>query len=541
MTNLEKEAFERYEQLKADIKRSTAFVKKETPTEKEKRIEKLKGDPIAFCKYYFPMYFDPEEGGSEFGWFQKKALKDIFIDDDYYGVWEFPREHAKSVLATIFVPMFLKANKKVSGCVLCNQKFEGAKGLLSSLQAELESNQLYIADYGEQYSHGEWSSGRFSTKDGITFWAIGKGQSPRGIRKQNKRPNLLITDDFDDDEEVKNEERVDESLRWLTGALYGAIAINQRRIVMVGNRIHLRSCLAQIVGDIGEGDKKNESVKHIKVFALENPKTHEKDESERGVPAWKERYTRERFVNVIFKQMGYFMTQREYFHNPIIEGNRFKNHMFLFRPVPYDLKGFVVVTYLDPSYKDGKKNDFKGLVAVGKIWNEAAGVWNWYLLDVWVRRESFVAMVKAHYEMVFALKERRALPYNLIEGNGGQADLRVHYITESPKYKEPMVPTPDMRDKPEKKGRIDELLVYFENGLFFIDERLRDSPDFYEWKDQFLSHPYGHDDAPDATEGGICILNQKSAGHQAISSGGATRTHQTRGVMVNRERGYGRR
>jgi hypothetical protein len=534
MTNLEKEALERYEQIKEDIKRSTAFVKKESPLDKVKRIDKLKADPVAFCKYYFPMYFDPEDGGSEFGWFHKKALKDVKSDSDYYGVWEFPREHAKSVLATIFVPMYLKSIGQVSGVVVCNQKGEGAKGLLSSLQAELESNQLYIADYGEQYSHGEWTSGQFATKDGIGFWAIGKGQSPRGIRKQNKRPNLLIIDDFDDDEEVENEDRVNKSLRWLKGALFGAISINQRRIIMVGNRIHQQSCLAQIVGDVNEGDVKDEAVSHIKVYALENPKTHQKDESETGVPAWKEKYTRERFTK-IFKQMGYFMTQREYFHNPVREGNRFKDSMFLFRPVPKDLSKFaIVVTYLDPSYKDGKKNDYKGLVAIGKIWNESRNVWNYYLLDVWLRRESFVAMVKAHYEMVFALKERRIIPHNYLEGNGGQSDLRVHYVTESYKYKEPMVPTADMTDKPEKKGRIDELLVLFENEFFFIDERLKGTPDYQTWKEQFLSHPNGHDDGPDATKGGVDIANQKTTGHNQISSGGKTRTLAQRGVMTDR-------
>ena len=541
MTSSEKEALERFEQLKADIKRTTSYVPKETAIQKQKRIEKLLNDPPAFCKFYYPMYFDPEDGGAEFGWFHKKALKDIWKDKDYYGVWEFPREHAKSVLATIFAPMFLKAKGEVSGCVICNQKGEGAKGLLSSLQAELESNQLYINDFGVQYSHGEWSSGHFVTKDGTGFWAIGKGQSPRGIRKQNKRPNLLIIDDFDDDEEVENEDRVNKSMRWLKGALFGAMSINQRRIVMVGNRIHLKSCLARIVGDVNEGDVKDDSVSHIKVFALENPKTHAKDESESGVPAWKEKYTRERFLK-IFKQMGYFMTQREYFHNPVREGNRFKNEWFVFRSIGESLRAYdVVVTYNDPSFKDTKKNDYKAIVAVGKIWNPSRNLWEWHLIDCWVRQASRSQMVTAHYNMHESLSRRGAkCLYHYIEANFIQDMIMDDYVRESAVRGKMMPITPDKRDKPNKEGRIDGIMVYFENDLFFCNEALKGNQDFQNWKDQFLAFPAGHDDAPDATEGAIFIANQKSANHIPITSGGATRSIAVRGTMVNRESNRGK-
>ena len=72
-------------------------------------------------------------------------------------------------------------------------------------------------------------------------------------------------------------------------------------MIIIGNRIHKKSVLAHIVGDVEEGDPEKPKIMHLKVYALENPKTHEMDLSEKGVPAWKERYTREELMPV-FRQ-----------------------------------------------------------------------------------------------------------------------------------------------------------------------------------------------------------------------------------------------
>jgi hypothetical protein len=276
---------------------------------KEERLKSLLGSFEKFCKYYFPVFFDPATGGAEFGWFHKKAAKEIIENNNIFAVLEFPREHAKSVLSDIFMPLYLKAKGEVTGFVIASQSANKAKGLLADIQAQLESNQRYIYDFGEQYNFGNWSEQHFVTKDGTGFWAIGRRESPRGLREAEKRPNVLVIDDLDDDEEVKNDDLIQKSLDWLRGALIGAMAIKQRRIIMVGNRIAKKSILSHVVGDVEDDDPINEGITHIKVYALENPKTHKEDQSEKGVPAWKERYTRDDILKVMH-QMGYRMAQR---------------------------------------------------------------------------------------------------------------------------------------------------------------------------------------------------------------------------------------
>lgn len=515
----EKQAWERYFDLKKKISAATAPVKDESPEAKEKRIKRLLDDPVAFCKYYFPQFFDPAQGGAEFAWFQKKLLKDISAFDDFFGVFEAPREHAKSVLCDIFIPLLLKAKGELTGLVICSHNKKNACGLISDLQAQLESNRRYIDDFGQQFNYGSWAEGHFITRDGVGFWAIGKGESPRGLREAEKRPNTLIIDDFDEDEEVLSETRVDKSLRWLKGALMGAIAIKRRRIIMTGNRIHKRSALAKIVGDVEDDDIKNEGVYHLKVFALENPKTHKEDQSETGVPAWN-RYTRADLQKV-FDQIGYVMTQREFFHRHIEQGTVFKTDWIRFEKTPKSLKDFnIIVTYNDPSFKDSKKNDYKAIIAVGKSGR------HWWLLDVWVRQATRKAMVQAHYDMGKRLELRnpqRLIHY--IEANFTQDQLLEDYVNESVERGYMLPIKQDLRQKPNKQGRIENMMVYWERNLVIVDEELAKSRDWQNFKDQMVAFPQGHDDGPDAFEGAVFKVNEHVRVEAPMSLGNKRRNN----------------
>ncbi len=500
MSLSQKDALLRFEELKKHIARSTPVPRRESVAAKEKRIKALLDDYDAFCHYYFPEYFDPANKGSEFGWFHLKGAHEVTINPNIFAVWEWPREHAKSVEAVIFVPLFLKAREEVDGMVLNSQSADKAKGLLGDIQAQLEANERYINDFGEQKSLGNWTEGHFVTRDGVGFWAIGKGQSPRGIREAEKRPNLLVIDDFDDDIEVQNEDRVQKSLDWLKGALIGAMSLLQTRIIMVGNRIAKKSALAHIVGDIEEGDPKNPEISHIKVYALENPHTREEDQSEYGVPAWIERYTREHILRRI-RIMGYRMAQREFFHRQIKEGRIFKDEWLRFIKLP-EYKYFdAIITYCDPSFKDSKKNDFKAIMAVGKIGAKL------YLVDCWVRQASRYSMVAAHYNMHESLEvlQPRILQH-YIEANFMQDQMIEDYVLESSNRGYLMPIREDKRAKPNKEGRIENLSPLFEQGLVAINEELKESLDYQVFRSQLTGFPNYHDDSPDAFEGAAWYL-----------------------------------
>ncbi|MDZ4211077.1 MAG: hypothetical protein U1C59_05120, partial [Methylotenera sp.] len=175
----------------------------ETPASRSTRIARAKKDYNYFVNTYFKHYADTDCAP-----FQLDAANKIKGDPNIFAILEWPREHAKSVHADVLIPLWIKINGQLTGMVQVGKNWDDAAGLLADLQAELEFNPLFIRDFGAQKTDGSWQTGEFIDSDGIEYVAIGRGQSPRGIRNRQKRPNYCSIDDIDDDELVENPDRV---------------------------------------------------------------------------------------------------------------------------------------------------------------------------------------------------------------------------------------------------------------------------------------------------------------------------------------------
>lgn len=484
----------------------------ETQQEREQRIKELikPKNFEAFCKYYFPHYID-----SSFGWFHKQGAKEIITHDDVMVALEWPREHAKSVFADVFIPMWLKATDNLTGMVLASETDEKAAVLLGDLQAELMENQRYISDFGNQRTLGNWTEGHFTTTDGVGFWSFGLGQNPAGVRKASKRPNYGVIDDAANKRRSKNQDRIKADVDWVLGDWLGCMAIKSSRIVFANNRTCSNDLMAHLVGDVNEGDPKREGLIHIKVFATEDPKTHKMvliDEG--GVPAWKERYT----VAELKKRMGimgYRNAMRNFYHLDIKDGNIFKEEDLPWVSMLQLDKYDALISYNDPSYKDTRKNDTKAIVLIGKAGSYYDILW------CWVRHASRKAMVMAHYLADDIVKGRIDVPAiprgksevncaHYMEANFLQEDLFMdEYNNEGERRNNQLRIRPDKRAKPDKVGRIEDLSPIAESGCLRFNKRLQKDIDMITLRDQFLSFPNGHDDGPDAVEGAIYLLNKR--------------------------------
>lgn len=490
MTRADQKEYKQWLELCDRIRSQTTCIKKETTIQQSKRKAELQGNFVQFCEYYFPHYLD-----SKFGWFHKKAAKAITGDDNIFCILEWPREHAKSVFANLMMPLFLYARGEITGMVVASANETKAKTLLADIQAEFESNQLFISDYGNLTSLGDWQTGHFTTTEGIGFWAFGRGQSPRGIRKAAKRPNYAVIDDIDDKVICKNEKRVKEAVDWVLEDLYGALGIKGSRVIVAGNRIHKKSILAHLVGDIEPKDPKREGITHIKVYAIETQR-HAKSDPQNGRPAWKERYTIKQLVEKM-TVMGYRASRREYFHEHIEEGNVFRNE-WIHWVKPKNINNYDhVILYTDPSFKETKKNDYKATVVIGKHGNHLD------VLYAWVRQASISSMVKVHYDK-YEEMESHAQYY--MEANFMQDLLLDDFTTEGKARGYQMPIRGDKRNKPNKYSRIENLSPLFERGLIRFNERERKNPDMQTLIQQLLGFPDAHDDGPDAMEGGIFLL-----------------------------------
>jgi hypothetical protein len=487
------------------IEDTTALGTNESDEQKEARKDKLKSDFSAFCKYYFPDFID-----SDFGWFHKKAAKEIQENKDLTIVLEWAREHAKSIFADVFVPLWLYAKGEVSGMVVVSNTYDKAKTLLGDIQAQFVANLRFINDYGELAKMGDWQEGNFTTTEGAGFWAFGRGQSPRGIRKGAKRPNYCVIDDIDDDEIVHNEVRVDKALDWVLKSLYPALPLHGKRVVWAGNRIHRKSILAKYVGDYEPGAPKREGIHHIKVYAVENPKTHGKADFINGRPAWKERYTLEQLKKRA-SEIGTLNFNAEYQHEHLVKGRNFKpewRHWYKTPPLSH-FDYFIV--YGDSSLGSAKTSDFKSVTFLGLLNPRYKHPYTFHVLDVFCRQTTNNELVRYYFDLY---KTYEGTPQYMIEANKLQKHaawklLKQDFEAEEQKRGFIFPIRPDERDKVKKEVRIESLIAVFERGLVSWAAEKRGSHDFETAWEQFLAYPEGHDDAPDSFEGAYYYANRK--------------------------------
>jgi predicted phage terminase large subunit-like protein len=511
MATSEKKEYKDWLELCKRIKKSTAESRpiNEPVTQKKKRIAGLLNDFESFCKYYFPHYCK-----APFGWFHKQAAKAITEDKKIFAVLEWPREHAKSVFADVLIPMWLKARGEFKGLILASSNQDKAAGLLADLQAELENNALYTEDFGEQTGVGSWQDHYFIDKDGCGYWAFGRGQSPRGARVAEKRPNLAIADDIDDKLLCKNEARVLETVDWIKEDLLGCLDLEGGRLMVVGNRIHKKSTLAHLVGDIEEGDPINKAIWHSKVWAFERGKKHQKalwHESE-AVPAWPERHKAKDLIDRMEKQ-GTKAALREYFHEHTEEGLVFKSEWIRFEECPKASEMEAIVVYCDPSFKNTKSADYKAICAVGKIKAK------YYVLKTWVRQDTVASMVQAFYDMYqeFGNKAAYYMEANMLQ------DLLLKEFDAAAEERGFHVPLrPDKGKKEDKEMRIENLSPLFQRNHVVFNKAERGTSDMQNLKLQLLG--FGNsavkDDGPDALEGAISKLNKLNRHGQRVFRAG---------------------
>ncbi|MBK6819855.1 MAG: hypothetical protein IPG85_09840 [Bacteroidetes bacterium] len=95
---------------------------------------------------------------------------------------------------------------------------------------------------------GSWNVGDITTRTGFSIVCFGAGQSPRGIRKEEARPDILDFDDIDTDEAVRNPDRVKEMWRWIEQAAIPTMSISgNRRIRFNGNIIAKYCCISEAI------------------------------------------------------------------------------------------------------------------------------------------------------------------------------------------------------------------------------------------------------------------------------------------------------
>lgn len=483
-------AQERWKQHCETVQSATAVNINETQAQRLARIRRLRSDYAAFVDYYFPHWtVNPEtRKATPCAPFHVSAANAILKDRNIKAAFQWHRGAAKSTNMDVFVPMWLMAqeHREINVMVLVGKSEDNAKTLLGDIQAELQYNQRYIHDFGEQYNVGSWEEGEFVTRSEVAFFARGRGQSPRGLRYRSHRPDYVIVDDLDDDELVESPDRVNKLFDWLRSALFGTLDGGRGRFIMVGNLIAKNSVLARWC------DIKSVHVTRVNIY------------DNRGNVSWAAKWTLQE-VKDIEAVVGYRAFQKEYMNNPIIEGAIFRNEWIRWGKRPTWSKFSEIVLYIDPSFKGSTKNDYKA----AKLWGKAGTTL--YHLRAFVRQSSVAEMVRWCYDLYEWTREQGIAVRWYMEANFMQDTILDEFRREGELRGYQLPITGDKRKKPDKFQRVEAISPLWERGFVVYDETQKDDPDMLAGIDQTLAFEKGmrgHDDAPDADEGAIWMLQR---------------------------------
>lgn len=491
-----KEAIERFQEVSQWVRNSTEHgTKLETEDDKEKRRKRARKDFSYFVEYYMSHY-----AKSKPAWFHLKAAQIIIRNKLLRLIAAWFRGSAKSVMFNIFIPMWLKIQdeREYNTFVLVGKSNDAADILISDLQAEFENNQKYIYDFGEQKSTGDWQEGKFTTADGISFFALGRGQSPRGLRKKAFRPDLIVIDDIDDDELVENEARVKKVIDWINKALILAMDKGRGRVIFANNFIHEKAAVKQMADKYTEAKKstrKKDTKYHYEVMVV-----NIRDKN--GHSNWPDNITDDEIDELEF-EMGYAYSETELYNNPISEGKIFKKEWIQFKTLPVLNKYQHIVAYFDPGYKNTATSDSMALILVGLYKGE------YHVIKAYCGKTSRMGAVLWHYDLQEFLDARGSTAEFYMEEKFMLDILYEDFDDASLEKGYHISVCGDTRGKPDKDFRIKSISGLFERGKIFFNAREEENHHMKNLVTQFLVFEPPKKtlkDGPDATEGALFLL-----------------------------------
>ncbi len=463
------------------IKDSVSPFADDTPEKQEIRKERGRHDLLYFCKTYLPHYF-----GTEFGDFHEEWEELSEIQDDVVLVGA-PREHAKSTFWSFAIPIrnIVYGLKKFQ--LIISDTNDQAVGFTLPIRLELEDNPRLRHDFGD-LKGTTWKSGDFTTSNGVKTLARGKGEKVRGLKNRQYRPDFAVADDFENDENVENPKLVEKGMRYLKRAVIGSMGAGFL-FAMVGNLFHPKSILSQL---IAEKDAQGNTLYISRVYRawIDYGKPEQR-------PLFPALWPPERLIKKK-KTMGVRDFNAEMMNLTGDDDSDFKEDWFCyFNRLELPKNPLEVVTFIDPSAKNGESNDFKAIITVGLDRQKMI----FRCLHAAIRRCSIGEM----FGLIYAQHDSYGSSVVGIEENMLKDFLHeaiYNYAKETGRY----LPWKAVHHSTNKEARIVGTLSYLVEHQKITFEQGHSDQDLLVEQLIYLNNKNINDDGPDALEGAVALL-----------------------------------
>lgn len=187
-------------------------------------------------------------------------IQDLFHSRDPQVVIEGFRDAAKSTVAEeAFVLGALFEEFKFG--IVVGASVPRAKERLGAIKNEFVANDAINQLFGKMEGD-TWGEQKIVLANGVCIQAVGAGQSMRGMRHLDARPDFALIDDLEDEESVRTPEQREKVLNWLYRTFLPALAKGEAdqvayRVRFMGNRLDRDAVIVRV--------SKDPAWKHLKI------------------------------------------------------------------------------------------------------------------------------------------------------------------------------------------------------------------------------------------------------------------------------------
>ena len=216
------------------------------------RVRRVQGDFPFFRRTYFPHYTRRKDGtptgdSALHLWLDTALPAAVDNPEGIRQACAAPRGEAKTTFVDVFFSLWCVVTGRKRYILLVADAFEQAASFLEAIKVELESNPRLMADFPGQCGEGRvWNVGTIITASNVKIQAFGAGKRMRGLRHGPHRPDLVLLDDLENDENVRSPEQRDKLENWLMRTVLSlGPADDSMDVIYIGTILHYDSVLAR--------------------------------------------------------------------------------------------------------------------------------------------------------------------------------------------------------------------------------------------------------------------------------------------------------
>ncbi len=472
----EREFAKEVDRLRRLVREGVDGFKDDTLEKRNARKARAEKDELYFIATYLPHFCD--EPFAEFHQELVDLANQAKTTEPMAG--DAPRGHAKSTIISFGYALHKVVFKKKKFIIEVSETETQAAGITAALMVELEENPRIKSDFG-RLKGASWSENDFTTSTGVRVLARGSGQAIRGLKNGPHRPDLIIIDDIESDESVKNPKRIKATVKWIMGAVIPSLHPKIGALFVVGTMLAKKSVLAEL--------KANPKFTPFHFQAIK----------EDGTPLWPQRFSIE-YLEDMRVLVGVKVFNAEYMGNPQDDQASFEAEWLknFYDPAVLEDKDLVTVTYGDPSSESGHSNDFKAVVTISVC---PEGV---FVRHAWIRKTTPSGFVFALYDQ----KESYSPEVVGSETNaiGEFLNSALDLAAQERGY---ALSLTAIKHSTNKEARVTRLSPLAEHKKIFFLQGHSDQDLLREQMEAFPSSSV-NDDGPDALEGAVALAESKS-------------------------------